>query len=148
MKRTIFALVLALALPANASAQQACAPTAGMMRMHAQVRTKMLGLLMPVQKALLAKLAGQLSTTPNPDLVTAARQLDAALLLVQKQEILSLHRSLLKPMQPMRGGMKASGMGGEENGMNDPGAILIEMAVHWGPMRPHMVPGARYMRSH
>ncbi len=149
MKRTLLALFLALALPIITSAQQSSVPAAGMMQMHAQMRTKILGLLTPEQKTLLAKVVGQLAIAPNPDLGAAASQLDAALSPTQKQTILSRHQAMMKQMQSMRdgmmahsmggmktGGMKAGGMCGGKHGMNDPGVILIMMATHWGPMGP------------
>jgi hypothetical protein len=145
MKNFVFALTMALALPCVASAQQGPPPGGGMMQMHQQMRSDMLGALTPQSKTLLATVAGQLATSPAPDVKAAAAQLDAALSPAEKQAITSQHQAMMQKMQSMGGGNGMDGGNGGPPGgmhgmmsasdMNDPGMILIMMAMRV-PMGP------------
>jgi hypothetical protein len=93
---------------------------------------------------MLATVAGQLATSTAPDVKAAAAQLDAALSPAEKQAILSQHQAMMQKMQSMGG---SGGNGGPPGGMsgmhgtmsagdmNDPGMILIMMAMRV-PMGP------------
>ncbi len=84
-----------LAVAQNAPPQPTPAMRQQMKQMHRQMlqihrteRTQMLEALTPAHRALLASIAGQLATATQPNLRSAAQQLDAALSPTESQAIL------------------------------------------------------------
>jgi hypothetical protein len=185
MKAKIFALILAFAgLPVLGLAQMqqsGTMPAGGspqftqqQMRQHLQIfrqyaekmraaqssaRATVLSSLTPAHRALLARIAGQLAVSTNPDRRAAARQLDAVLSSREKSVILSqqshvmsqmraygeqMHhqmtsmmtqaqRSQMQTMMAHHGGMMMRHH--ERRLANDPGAALLRMAMReGGPM--------------
>ena len=122
-------------------------------QLHAQARQAMLNTLSPAQRATLAQIVGQLAIAPNPDVTTAAKQIDASLTPVQAKSILNIstslheqarqlmeaaHKQMMSAMPP--GGpehphfvMKSMHPGGEQ-WENDAGMILLMTAMHSGEL--------------
>jgi hypothetical protein len=114
----LLALIL-LATPSLASAQSAqdgapmppdggpgpsgAASRGQMQQLRMATRSQMLNALTAQHRTLLARLAGQLATSPSPDLQGAARQLDDALSPQESEAIVAAQQSL---RGQMRGGMQ------------------------------------------
>jgi hypothetical protein len=111
-----------------------------MRTLRQQYRSQMLAALTPEHRQLLATIAGQLATSPNPDPKAAAKQLDDALTSSEKQGILkaeqsyrtqtkALHDKMLAQMQARRPQVRQP----------DPGMLLL--APEGGLMHQTMVFG-------
>jgi hypothetical protein len=120
MKRLLFALALALAVPAIAGAQQdpgtpnpamrqqMHANMQQMMKLHQQFRTQVLGALTPAHKQLYAQVVGNLAIAASPDPRAAAKQLDDALSANEKTAILNAQKQFFTQMKAMRQQMMAN----------------------------------------
>ena len=76
-------------------------------RLRTQVRAAMLAALTPGHRALLARIAGNLAVSPNPDPRAAAQQLDAALTPPERQSILAAQQSFMSQMRSLHQQMRA-----------------------------------------
>lgn len=130
MKTRAFILLIAMtAAPLLAWAQQPPAPPAGAPpawhqgnhqafkqfrqqseHLRAQARAAMLAALTPGHRALLARIAGNLAISPNPDPRAAAQQLDAALTPSERQSVLAAQQSLMSQMRSLHRQMRAQFM--------------------------------------
>lgn len=172
MKIAAFSLLAAALLvgaPAVAQTMPNRTPNPAMRQMFQQTRSRMegirraertqvLGALTPAHRALLANIAGELTTSVAPDYDAAAKRLDAALTPSESQGVIraaqdarTKARSLMEnmrsqfPAPPNAGGFeRAHGQnGGPWNGRNrtpDAGRMLLRLMMG-GPMG--MGPGMR-----
>lgn len=108
MRHVILAAALAAALAAPAFAQMHghmpamnASQMQQMEQMHRQLRSQVLGYLTPAHTALLAQIAGQLATSPNPDYDAAASRLDAALSASEKSNIMNAANAVHARMRTM-----------------------------------------------
>jgi hypothetical protein len=169
-------LISALAVVAPAAAQTMPRPTPnpqmrqafGQMRsqmetLHRNERTQILAALTPQHRALLASIAGELTTSATPDYDAAAKRLDAALSPSESQAVLraaqnfrTQARSIMQNMRnqmpsppngPGMWRMGSRGMGALRGGGRSPdaGRILLHLMMG-GPMfmHPGMSPGAEH----
>ena len=115
--------------------------------LHKQFRAKILGLLTPAHRNLLALLAGQLAISANPDPHAVIQKLDAALSSGEKQAILNAAQSFMlqerafhqqmmakfRAANPNMPSPRPMPSGGERmHGMPDPGALLFMIATGEG----------------
>jgi hypothetical protein len=120
MKRLLFALALALAVPAIGLAQQDPGSPNPAMRqqmhanmqqmenLHKQFRAAVLGALTPAHKQLYASVVGSLAIAASPDPRAAAKQLDAALSANEKTAILDAQKQFFTQMKSLRAQMMAN----------------------------------------
>jgi hypothetical protein len=169
-------LIFALAAAGSADAQTMPRPTPNpqmrqafgqlrsqMQTLHRNERTQILAALTPEHRALLASIAGELTTSATPDYDAAAKRLDAALSPSEAQAVLraaqnarTQARSIMQnlrnefPSPPNGPGMRrmgARGMGAlrGEGHSPDAGRILLHLMMG-GPMfmHPGMPGGAEH----
>ena len=120
MNRSSLALALALGvIPVTALGQDANAasPTSSQpqavrqtfqqffqqaLLLHQQMRGQMLSALSPVHRRSVAAIIGQLAIAPNPDVMAAAKQLDATLSPAEQQRIISAGQSFATQSRQLR----------------------------------------------
>lgn len=143
MKYVIVAAVLAASLAAPAFAQmQAPMPAMSaaqmqqMRQMHEQLRSQILGYLTPASKALLAQIAGELATSPNPNYDAAASRLDGALSATEKKNILdaanAMHAKIRSMMSTMPNRPPGHPMMDDKNRQLTAGGVVLMAAVGHG----------------
>lgn len=130
MKQLGLLTLILLAAPSLASAQSAqdgapmppdggprtsaaMAPRGQMLQLRMETRSQMLSALTAQHRILLGRLAGQLATSPSPDLQAAARELDRVLSPQESQAIVAAQQSL---RAQLRGGMQPT----QQNGYQGP----------------------------
>jgi hypothetical protein len=147
------AVLVATAAPALAQTHPTASPAMRQQfeRMHTQMeqirqteRSQMLGALTPAHRALLSSVAGQLTTSTNPDYRAAAARLDAALSPAEKQAVLAAAKSWRQKMMTLMKSMpKPSGAAAlhhpETNRMRhhrtpDAGMLLLRLSAPGGGM--------------
>lgn len=142
MKYIILAAALAASLAAPGFAQtQAPMPAMSaaqmqqMRQMHEQLRSQILGYLTPSSKALLAQIAGELATSPNPNYDAAASRLDGALSATEKKNILDAANVMRAKMRSMMSSMPNAPPGHpmmDTDKQLTPGGIVLMVAVEHG----------------
>jgi hypothetical protein len=144
----LFALLASIPVLVFAQAQP---PAPGPMQqqetLHKQFRAKILGLLTPAHRNLLALLAGQLAISANPDPHAVIQKLDAALSSSEKQAILNAAQSFMlqerafhqqmmakfRAANPNMPSPRPMPSGGERmHRTPDPGALLFMIATGEG----------------
>lgn len=160
MKRLLFALALALAIPAMAGAQQdpgspnpamrqqMHANMQQMMKLHQQFRAQVLGALTSAHKQLYASVVGNLAIAASPDPRAAIAQLDAALSANEKSAILNAEQQFRTQMKLLGQQMMANHPWPKPSGSPwpkrshgphkphtpDAGEVLLAMATGHGGM--------------
>jgi hypothetical protein len=96
-----------------------------MFQYREQARTEIVDALSPAHRQLLASVVGQLTVAPNPQVVAAAKQLDAALTSKEKQTILAADARFQDQWQAL-GALRRGGLSTHEaSGVKDPGMTLL-----------------------
>jgi hypothetical protein len=117
-------------------------------QLHQQVRYQILSALSPVHRRELASLIGQLAIDPNPNLETAAANIDRALSGSERQRILAAHQSFETQSRQLHEQMRAelqnelpaghpSWHGGSKNGSAPPQRQLDAGMIVLMTLTPH-----------
>lgn len=97
-------------------------------RVHKAARARMLAVLTPAHRALLARLVGNLAIATNPDPRATARELDTALSTRERQAVLDAGHSEMQEMhalmERMRSQMQTKGAAIEGHGMMQGGGMM------------------------
>lgn len=99
-------------------------------QLHMQTRSQILNSLTPAHRTAVANIIGNLAISPNPDVTTASRQLDAILSQGEQQRILAADTSLHTQMKSLHERMRA-----QFQAMMPPGAPRHDM--NGGPNHQH-----------
>lgn len=126
--QAFFLFTVLLAAPLFVNAQQSPPPPSGGPAWHqgdrqafrqfrqqsehlrVQTHAAMLAALTPGHRALLARIAGDLAVSSNPDPRAAAQQLDAALSPSERQSVLAAQQSFMSQMRSLHEQMRAQFM--------------------------------------
>src|SRR5690348_15407611 len=125
MKRSLFALGLALSVIPTSALAQNTAPSqptpeqrqqmrqtmqqfmAQEMQLRQQMRGQILATLNPSQRRAVAATIGDLAIEPNPDPVAAAKRLDAILSPGEQQRIVAAHTSFMQQSRQLHEQMRS-----------------------------------------
>lgn len=77
-------------------------------QLHQQMRYQILSALSPVHRRVVAATIGELAISPNPDIATAAKRLDATLSGGEQQRILAAHATFESQSRQLRDQLKST----------------------------------------